>query len=159
VDERAVRFVAGPWVGRMDLDRAAETLLPRLDVQGVQPLSVGRPERAGFLFGPGEDVERTRHRVDYRSAKDADLAQDVVGSELNCARRDGGAEVDLPEGEFGVRVIGIEGVDAVMHRSDEDYVARPITWHRQLRDIQRLGVDLAIHRTHVKLTKRLYVDV
>ena len=41
--------------------------------------------------------------------------------------------------------VRVKGINAVVLRGDEDHVPGPLPWNDQAGDVQRLGINLAIH--------------
>src|SRR5262249_31552301 len=128
---------------------------------------VVRPGRADrLLLHPGDDVERLRGPVDDGRAGDAENRVDVGDLDvLEGDGRDAVRRVDeavLPEDAVVPRargrVVGVEGVDAVVLRGHEQDVV-DLSAYAQVADHQRLGIDLAVDRVAEEPAEARRVDV
>ena len=133
--------------------------IERVDVVGVGVLP-------GDVVGEGVDVHGAGGEVDDRGAGDADVGRGVVVRAVTRAdvgARDGGggSEIDVPQqalARAGIAV-GVEGVDIVGHRDDEDDVHGAFAGDGEIRDVKRLGVDLPADGVGKELSEGAGVDV
>jgi hypothetical protein len=154
--------VAGARDGCSDLDRPTELLVSGGQVEGMQPLVIGG-SGPDALLGHGYQVEGVGGRVDDRSAGDADLRGDLVAANIRGQDDvDVGAGVDearVPDGVGGTQAVGVEGVDAIVLRGDEYEVMDALARNIDASHVQRLGIDLPVHRVGVQLAERGRGDV
>jgi len=171
------RPAAGLLGGRRDdLLAVRGPELSRGDIEGEQAMME--------LTAPldhGHHEHRPRRQGDDRSADDADLDLEVAVfvplAMCGIARGDVGdegggrerrAEVGMPERHRCGRVVGIESIDAVVHRRDEHDVVPGAVGHRHPGHIKGLGVDVTIHspgeqlaeflRGHVRMVQDCLVE-
>src|SRR5436309_6656275 len=116
----------------------------------MQPLEV-----TGRFLGLRYDVERAGGGIDHGRSGDSDYRVDVAGF-TGIGRRNGrdtcSEEALLPVLDARAR-IRVEGIDAVVHGGHENDVVRaPL--YRGVRDIERLGIDLAVHGAREQLPER-----
>ena len=150
-------------VRRGDHDGAARLFGARHQVERVQALDPARRTRRAAaphrLLGLRFDVQRLGARVDDGRRRDADFRGDVV-SRLPAAdvrilpRHRGDArpeEAPLPQ-HGARRGVGVEGIDLIALGGHEDHIVNGAA-DRQIRDIQRLGVDIAGHGTREQPSK------
>ena len=107
-------------------------------------------------------------RVDDRCAADPDVAGEVqvgaagladVGAGHGHDAGRGVRVVDAPERSGGRRIVGVEGVDAVVVRRDVDDVADADARNVDALDVQRLPVDLVVDGALEELAELADVDV
>ena len=125
-----------------DRDRAAVLLLAVDEVQGVELLHVVRPARVGrLLLHLADDVDRLRGPVDDGRGRDAVRRPDAVvlyvlgGDGRDAVRRvdEAGLPEDAVVPRARGRVVGVEGVDAVVLRGhDQDVVDLAVAMRRLL---------------------------
>ena len=120
------------------------------------------------FLGLRDHIQCASQGVDDGGPGDADFRHDV-GAQIR--RR----AVDVPRGNRGdslaginethppqladAAVVGVEGVDAVMLRRDEHHIAEALPRNRDVREIQRLGVDVSIDRIGKEPLERAGGDV
>ena len=68
------------------------------------------------------------------------------------------AKIYPPQGNVGERVVGIEGVHAVVLGSHEEHVASPSA-NVKIRNVQRLGVYVLVHCAKEQSAKVAHVDI
>ncbi len=56
-------------------------------------------------------------------------------------------------------VVGVEGVDRIVLCSNKDYVMRRLVRQREIANIERLRINLPIHRVAKQLAKRVGGDI
>ena len=108
---------------------------------------VGAVQVACRLARAGQHVQRSGLGIDDRSRSDADDGNNegaVYGIGGDRSDAFGTGEADLPQRRRGI-AFGIEGVDGVVFRSDVDDVVRAFPWNLYARDVEGLGVNVAIH--------------
>ena len=112
-------------------------------------------EVAAALFGLGHHEKTSARRINYRSPGDSDLVLDVAGllSVRWRNRRHASAKKALFPILYAGLSVGVEGVDAVVLGGDEDDVVRA-AGDREIRHIERLGVDFAIHGAGEEFSER-----
>src|SRR5581483_3626826 len=160
----AIVAFTGAGDGGLNADRAVRTVVASPDVQGVQPLKeIGYA--AGDLPGLGDQIHRSGSDIDDRCSGDADLRQDVGGADIIRARRgDASAGVDeasLPK-RHGVApriAVGVESIDAVVFGNDKDHVVNALVGYGDVRNIERLRINVAVHGVREKLAEAVGVDV
>ena len=133
--------------GGLDHHRAARPLRPAGHVERMQAVDVGR---TGFACR-GNGIERARRRIDYRSSNNAQFGSDhraVHISHGNGAHAVRGVqEVHLPQRRrIRTRAVGVEGVDAIVSRGQENHVVETLAGHVDARQIERLRVNVAVHQ-------------
>ena len=119
---------------------------------------------ANDLFGFRLDVNCGTICVDYWRAGNADFGHDVGRADIVVGYRGDTRgrvdEADPPErrriGTAGI--IRVEGIDAVMLRRQEDHIVRALVWDRNVRQIERLGVNITIHKLGKQFTESVCVD-
>ena len=107
------------------------------------------------VIGERVEVHRAACQIDHRSAGDANLWLDVgvrsvaTAEDVARGRRQGiRAEIDVPQ-QAAVRAciaVRIKRVNVVVFGRDEDDVVRTLAGNRQVRNVQRLGIDLSASR-------------
>src|SRR5262249_20864649 len=70
-----------------------------------------------------------------------------------------GIQSDVPQGSRGIWIVGIVGVDAIVHGRHEDDIVYPFTGNQQMWYYQRLRVDQAIQCAGEQLAEPTHVDV
>ena len=146
---RSLAAIAVPIVtrranGGLYENRAVEPLAPICEREGVKKIRV-----IAWAAGIGGDIDGSTGAVDRRRAKDADLRfyirvwTGVAGQIVEVAATDGGSEIHFPNGSSG-QIVGVQGVDAVVHRGHQQNVHRSSSRDFQRVDEKRLSVDLAI---------------
>ena len=66
-------------------------------------------------------------------------------------------EADGPE-EASLRVVGVEGVDGVVLRRDKHHVMKAATGNVDVGQIQRLRIDLPVHRIRKQFSECGRID-
>src|SRR5580765_8420331 len=143
-------------------DGAVWSLIAGGDVERVQSVSL-----AARFLGAGNDKERAACKVDCGCAADANFTDEcaAIWSDIRRRRdRDPRGRVDKAGAPQGLRVradvgIGVEGINAVVHRGDKDNVVGAFAGNREVRDVKRLGVNGAIHPAVVDFAEAVDVDV
>ena len=151
--------------------RVADRDRPRLageDIQGAEFLHVVRTARVvRLLLLLADDVDRLRSQVDDGRCRDAVRRPDaVVLDVLGGDGRDALRRVDeavLPEDAVVLRargrVVGVEGVDAVVLRGHDQDVVDLAVVHAHLADHQGLGIDVAVDLVAKELSEARRVHV
>ncbi len=150
--------------GSFNEHRTSGLLGSRRQVERMQAVRVGR--RAARRFHRhGYHVQRRRSRVNDGGARDPDLGNNLITVESVLVRDRahtgrGVEEADLPEGSgVGLSIIGVEGVHAVVLGGHEDDVVHTFSRDLDSAQIERVGVDVTIHRIGKQLTDLRGVDV
>ena len=142
------RPAAGGGIRGGNFRRPVEQLCPGRDVQRVQPLVVLR--RA--VLGHGNHVDGTMGAgtaVDHGSGSDPDLGHHLVAAVRVTQTFPGAEHRHVPERRTS---IGVEGVHRVMLGSHEHHVVCRACYCKA-GEIQRLRVDLAVHRQRPQQSK------
>ena len=134
---------------RGDHHRRARTLGAGDDIDRVDPLDPARR-----FLSLGDEVDRSRGRIDDRRRGDADLRFEVVA-----AVRARGTDVERPQRRGRRRVVGVEGVDGVVLGRDVDHVVDLRVGHRQTADVERLRIDLSVDGAREQQAELGGVDV
>jgi len=137
-----------------NLGRTSQEFRARGYVEGVQTLMVIR----GGVQRHGDQVNgavRTGAAVDDRRGSYADLGHDLIAAE-----RTAGVLAGFQQGYLPKRgaAIGVKGIDRIVLGGHEYHVVRDAR-DAELRQVQWLGIDLAIHGHVAQQTKARGIDV
>src|ERR1700686_2476583 len=111
---------------------------------------------------PSKSVKRLAQQIDHRRGGDADIR--LNERTLHVARGNGGdlllriEKTDLPE-RFAGAGIGVKSVNAIAFRGDEDDIVHAFAGDFDLRDVQRLSINVAIDGKGSDATKLRDVDI
>ena len=161
----ALRVTADAGAGhlRLNNDGAPRALLAIANIDGVQALH----ELSGVLRFDHE-VDGLVRLVDDRRADNADAAGKVpvgpaVLTDVGAIQRDDtrrGVDIaDGPQRTRRRRVVGVEGVEAVVHGRDIDHISHAYHGDVDPRHVQRLAVDLIVDAPLEELAKLGDIDV
>jgi hypothetical protein len=114
-----------------------------------------------------DEVHRARPAIDDRRADDADVAAEVPVVAAARAGHVGGPRrprgvgcvVDVPERLGLRRIVGVERVDAIVHRRGEDHVAQALAIYVEPADNQELSVDFVVDSAREQLAECLVPDI
>ncbi len=65
----------------------------------------------------------------------------------------------MPERRGCLRIIGIEGVDAIVHSGDKYHITPAFSGNGQVGHVQRLCVDVAVHSAREQLSELSHVYI
>ena len=104
-----------------------------------------------------DHVYRVAGAIDGRRAHNADLVLDIgVGPYRRSDDRQRiyrSAEIHMPQGHCRSRRVCIESVQAVVHGGDDENVARACAGQVQRVYVERLRIDLTVHRISEELAE------
>src|SRR5262245_61445716 len=136
------------------LDRTAGPLAPGGYIERMKLLVV-----PGRIFALGYYVECADGRVDDRRRGYTDFRREV-GIFLGDVRAGNRiAKANLPNRTLSGGIVGIITVNAIVFSGDVDNVANANLGNINGRCVERLRVDVAIHRSGEKLAERARTDV
>ena len=130
---------------------------PERHVESVQPVI-----EHSALFRGSDHIKGVAGNVDYRSAGDSNLRQNVAGVDVIGRQRGyagiGIEKIDTPQRRGSWR-IGVEGVDTVMLCRHDHDIMNSISRDRDLRQVQRLRVNISVNRKRIEPaeTRRVHV--
>src|SRR5207302_5585589 len=110
------------------------------EVDGMQSL-----KKVRVLFRAGHQINRIRARVDYGCAGDANLGDQIAAARIRdtvhrAATR--GNQAHLP---IDLATVGVNRVQAIVLGGYVNNIVRSAV-DGDIRQVQRLGVDVAVHR-------------
>ena len=121
------------------------------------------------LAGENIHIERAAGRVNHRRAHHAFFRNDievararmVTLAKFGRRRIRGNAEVGFPEQPAVCITVAVrvERIDRIMHGGDEEHIAHAFAGNGQVRQDQRLRINVAIHRVAEQLAEAGHVDV
>ena len=124
--------------GDSALDHSRVLVYASAHVERMDTMNVG-----SVLFGFCHHIAGPAVRIDDRSARDPNFWNEISAADIGTGYGRGtGSRIDetrMPQWEAG-RMIGVEGVDAVMFSCHKDGIVE-LACH-----VQWLRIDLAIHR-------------
>ena len=151
-----------------DLHRAERTLRTVSNIQGV---NLVMKTEAGLIRRAGKciHIQRAGSRINDGRAGDADLRQHILINIIVIApaefmtmdKVNSPAQIVVPQQpaiRFGVAV-RVKGIDTIVGRRHKDDVPHALSRNRQPGNIQRLGIDISIHRILSQQAERLGVYV
>jgi len=147
-------------VGSLDQNRAAKFLRSGGYIQGMQTLD----ERTVFI-GPCDDVERAACRINNRRASNPNLRRHVAAGDVTRSKSinsfAGIDKADLPQrrGISALIIVGVKGVHAVMLRGNVDNIVNALVGYRDVGEIERLGVSVAIDYVREQLSEQTWINV
>src|SRR5205807_9613045 len=110
--------------------------------------------RPGRFLGFCDDIERAGGGIDHRRSRDSDLRVDVAGFSGVTGGYGGDArpeEALLPVLDTRP-CIGVKSEDTVVLGGYENNIVRAARY-REVRDVERLGIDLAVHGAREQLAE------
>lgn len=130
----------------------------------MQPLHV-----LAVLFALGDDEDDRRVDVNHRGGTDANFGMDVrradIGGRHAGSPRSGpmsrADHARLPEWTTiaSAIAVGVERVYRIMFCNNKNDVMRRLVRQREIANIERLRINLAIHRVAKQLAKSIAVDI
>src|SRR5206468_2112494 len=109
-------------------------------------------DAAGHFLGFGHHVKDARGRIDDRRAGYPNLRRDFADADLP-AGHGGYPERRINEAVLPKRIgvgadvaVRVEGVHAIVFGDYKYDVVKALAWNRKTRLVQRLGIDLSVHR-------------
>ena len=171
IDRRAVAVVELRLADQIRRDPIG----PVADFDGVQTLHI-KVVAVDRLFGLRNEIDRAADGINDRSSRDPDFRIDVAATGVIAGNAgDAGRTQRVVGGHAGIekaplpenlpaRRRGVDGIQAVVLRRDKDDVMQPGRSRASVRAIrdrdrrldQRLGINLAVHRSRVQLAKRIH---
>jgi hypothetical protein len=149
----AVAVGSGARVGGRDIDRAAELLSARADIERVQVLINGATD-----LGLGDDVQGVGRGVDDRRSRDTHFGGYVAAAEIGTAVDRAAARRNQTHLPVNCARIGVDGVDAVVLGGDVQHIVRTAA-QGHVGDVQRLGINGTVHGDGEEFAERGAVHV